>query len=53
MTLVRWQPLRNVTSLHREMDRLFEGLTDAPVVTLRDRRNVDAAAFMPAAELMS
>jgi HSP20 family protein len=51
MTLVRWQPLRNVTSLHREMDRLFEGLTDAPVVTLRDRLNVDATAFMPAAEL--
>lgn len=44
MTLVRWQPFRNVTTLQREMDRLFDN------VIARDE-NILATAFTPAAEL--
>jgi HSP20 family protein len=44
MTLVRWQPFRNVTTLQREMDRLFENLTE------RDE-NSYSITFAPAAEL--
>lgn len=44
MTLVRWQPLRNVTTLQREMDRLFDN------VVARDEHTL-ATAFTPAAEL--
>jgi HSP20 family protein len=44
MTLVRWQPFRNVTSLQREMDRLFEN------VVARDE-DVFSTAFTPAAEI--
>jgi HSP20 family protein len=46
MTLVRLQPFRNITTLQREMDRLFESLTD------RDE-NVYATAFAPAAEMQT
>jgi HSP20 family protein len=44
MTLVRWQPFRNITSLQREMDRLFEN------VVARDE-DVFSTAFTPAAEI--
>jgi HSP20 family protein len=44
MTLVRWQPLRNVTTLQREMDRLFEN-------SLGLHEPVAERAFAPAAEL--
>jgi len=43
MTIIRWQPLREIDALQREMNRLFEGLPPA----------TDNAAnnFMPAVEL--
>jgi HSP20 family protein len=46
MTLVRLQPFRNITTLQREMDRLFETLTE------RDE-NLYPSAFAPAAELQT
>ena len=45
MTLIRWEPLREMDSLQREMNRLFESLTPA---TDRAERGV---AFVPAAEM--
>lgn len=44
MTLVRWQPMREMTTLQREMDRLFAGFGDRP-----EQRN--ATTFIPAAEM--
>jgi HSP20 family protein len=44
MTLVRLQPFRNINTLQREMDRLFETLTE------RDE-HLSPTAFAPAAEL--
>lgn len=46
MTLVRWQPFRNVTTLQREMDRLFENLAE------RDE-SAYKPTFVPAAEMRS
>ncbi len=46
MALVRLQPFRNINSLQREMDRLFETLTE------RDE-NLYTSAFAPAAELQT
>jgi HSP20 family protein len=45
MTLVRWAPLSDIEGLHREFNRLFEGLTP------NQNRGYDDLAFMPAAEL--
>ncbi|WP_310422193.1 Hsp20/alpha crystallin family protein [Chamaesiphon sp. VAR_48_metabat_135_sub] len=44
MTLVRWQPLHNITTLQREMDRLFENLAEG------DDRWL-STTFVPAAEM--
>jgi HSP20 family protein len=44
MTLVHWQPFRNVTTLQREMDRFFDNLVE------RDD-DLFTAAFVPAAEI--
>lgn len=44
MTIVRWQPLREIDALQREMNRLFEGLT--PVT-----ENAATNNFMPSVEL--
>lgn len=44
MTLVRWQPMREMTTLQREMDRLFNGFGDLPVERT-------APTFTPAAEM--
>jgi HSP20 family protein len=44
MSLVRWQPFRDLTNLQREMNQLFE--------TLDNREdNFFATAFVPAAEI--
>ena len=45
MSLVRWEPFREVNTLQREMNRLFDTLSP-----LRDER-LDLRTFMPAAEL--
>jgi HSP20 family protein len=45
MTLVRLQPFRNITTLHREMDRLFDNIID------RYEDVVATNAFVPAAEM--
>lgn len=45
MTLIRWEPLREMNSLQREMNRLFDSLT--PEV---DRAS-NGVAFVPAAEI--
>ncbi len=39
MTIVRWQPMREMTTIQREMDRLFAGFGDT------------TTSFVPAAEL--
>lgn len=44
MTIIRWQPLREIDALQREMNRLFEGL--APT-----SENTSANNFMPSVEL--
>lgn len=44
MTIIRWQPLREIDALQREMNRLFEGLT--PVNDGNAANN-----FMPVVEL--
>ncbi len=45
MALIRWEPFREVESLQREMNRLFESL--APT----EEGGHNAIAFMPAAEM--
>lgn len=45
MTLMRWEPIREMDSVRREMDRLFSDLTTAP----SDYFGRDS--FMPAVEL--
>lgn len=45
MALIRWEPLREVNSLQREMNRLFDALSPA----LEERTN--GISFMPAAEI--
>jgi len=45
MALIRWEPFREVESLQREMNRLFESLTST------EEGGHNAIAFMPAAEM--
>lgn len=45
MALIRWEPLREMDSLQREMNRLFDSLTPAT-----DRAS-NGVAFVPPAEL--
>ncbi|AFY74118.1 molecular chaperone (small heat shock protein) [Synechococcus sp. PCC 7502] len=44
MTIIRWQPLREIDALQREMNRLFEGLT--PIT-----ENAASNNFVPSVEL--
>ena len=45
MALVRWEPFREIDSLQRDMNRLFERfLDDTPLPQMK-------GAFVPAAEL--
>ncbi len=46
MTLVSWQPFRNVTTLQREMERLFDSLNER-------EDGLYGAVFVPAAELQT
>jgi len=48
MSLIRWQPMRELDLLHRQMDRLFEGLADRdfPMLSLNGETK-----WMPAIEL--
>jgi HSP20 family protein len=45
MALVRWAPLSDIDSLHREFNRLFDSISPA------HQRGFDDLAFMPAVEL--
>jgi HSP20 family protein len=45
MALIRWEPLREMDTLQREMNRLFDSLTPAT-----DRAS-NGVAFVPAAEM--
>jgi HSP20 family protein len=45
MTLIRWEPLREMDTLQREMNRLFDSLTPAA------ERTSNGVAFVPAAEM--
>lgn len=45
MALIRWEPFREIDSLQREMNRLFDSLTTS------ENGSSNAVAFMPAAEL--
>lgn len=44
MALMRWEPFREIDTLQREMNRLFDSLTPAP-------RNGLEVNFIPAAEI--
>lgn len=48
MPLIRWQPMRELDLLHRQMDRLFEGLADRdfPIPAVNGEMK-----WMPAIEL--
>ena len=46
MALIRWEPFREVESLQREMNRLFDSLTPPG-----NEGSVAGIAFMPAAEM--
>lgn len=46
MALIRWEPFREIDTLQREMNRLFDSLTPAI-----NNREGDGITFMPAAEL--
>jgi HSP20 family protein len=52
MTLIRWQPAREMTSLHTEMNRIFGSLFDSP--TLVSARTVGTAPrrWIPAMDLV-
>lgn len=45
MALIRWEPFREVESLQREMNRLFDSLTPS------ENGDTKSIAFMPAAEM--
>jgi HSP20 family protein len=45
MALIRWEPLREMDSLQREMNRLFDSLTP------HSDRTSNSIAFVPAAEI--
>jgi HSP20 family protein len=45
MALIRWEPFREVESLQREMNRLFDSLTPS------ENGDFKGIAFMPAAEM--
>ena len=42
MTIVRWEPLRELSSLQNEMNRLFNTVFDTPVANTGNRRWVPA-----------
>jgi HSP20 family protein len=45
MTLIRWAPLQDIESLHRDMNRFFDTLVPS------QQKSFDNLAFMPTAEL--
>lgn len=45
MALIRWEPFREIDSLQREMNRLFESLAPS------ENGGFDQVAFIPAAEM--
>ena len=45
MALIRWEPFREIDSLQREMNRLFESLAPS------EHGGFDQVAFIPAAEM--
>jgi HSP20 family protein len=45
MALIRWEPFREVESLQREMNRLFDSLTPSP------EGAISGSAFTPAVEM--
>jgi HSP20 family protein len=45
MALIRWEPFREIDSLQREMNRLFESLGPS------ENGGIDRIAFIPAAEM--
>lgn len=45
MALIRWEPFREVDTLQREMNRLFDSLTTS------DNGDLNNIAFVPAAEM--
>lgn len=45
MALIRWEPLREIESLQREMNRLSDSLSTS------ENGDISSVAFMPAAEL--
>jgi HSP20 family protein len=50
MTIVRWEPLRELSSLQNEMNRLFNTAFDTPVANGGNRRWVPAMDLVETAE---
>jgi len=50
MTIVRWEPLRELSSLQNEMNRLFNTVFDTPVANGGNRRWVPAMDLVETAE---
>ena len=51
MALVRWEPVRELTSLQHEMNRLFNTFFDAPI-TASEGGNGPSRRWMPAMDLV-
>ena len=52
MTIVRWEPLRELSSLQHEMNRLFNTVFDAPVANGHGNGNGTARRWVPAMDLV-
>ena len=52
MTIVRWEPLRELSSLQHEMNRLFNTVFDAPGGTGSGGGNGTARRWVPAMDLV-
>ena len=50
MTIVRWEPLRELSSLQTEMNRLFNTVFDTPVANGANRRWVPAMDLVETAD---
>ena len=52
MTIVRWEPLRELNSLQHEMNRLFNTVFDAPAGSVGGNGNTSPRRWVPAMDLV-
>lgn len=51
MALIRWEPFREIESMQRQMNRLFDQMTNYNSGLGSDGALIDGTSFMPAAEI--